>query len=147
MVLLGTGIGGGLLLDGRIYRGANGFGAELGHIVVDYDGLDCQGACPGRGCLEVLASGSAIGREALRAAHDDPDSELGKRLAAGAEITGAIATELAHDGDPAARAALTEVGRRLGAGLVEPGERSQPGGDRDRRRGGGGRGDAGRPRA
>ena len=115
--LLGTGIGGGLLLDGRIYRGANGFGAELGHIVVDYDGPDCQGACPGRGCLEVLASGSAIGREARRAAHDDPDSALGKRLAAGAEITGAIATELAHDGDAAARAALTEVGRRLGAGL------------------------------
>jgi glucokinase len=118
MVLLGTGIGGGLLLDGHIYRGAHGFGAELGHIVLDYDGPDCQGACPGRGCMEVMASGSAIGREALRAAHDDPDSALGRRLAAGAEITGAIATELAHDGDPSARAALAEVGRRLGAGLV-----------------------------
>ncbi len=118
MVLLGTGIGGGLLLDGEIYRGAQGFGAELGHIVVDYDGPDCQGACPGRGCMEVLASGSAIGREAVRAAHADPESALGRRLASGAEITGALATELAHDGDPAARAALAEVGRRLGFGLV-----------------------------
>src|SRR3954469_11676167 len=116
MLGLGTGIGGGLLLNGRLYRGSMGFAGEVGHMVVDYDGPDCQGACPGRGCLEVLASGSAIGREALRAAHDDPGSALGKRLAEGAEITGAIATELAHDGDPAARAALTEVGRRLGAG-------------------------------
>ena len=118
MVLLGTGIGGGLLLDGHIYRGAHGFGAELGHIVVDYDGPDCQGECPGRGCMEVLASGSAIGREAVLAAHADPGSALGKRLASGAEITGAIATELAHDGDPAARAALAAVGGRLGFGLV-----------------------------
>jgi len=118
MVLLGTGIGGGLLFDGRIYRGATGVGAELGHIVVDYDGPDCQGACPGRGCLEVLASGSAIGREAERIAAERPDSALGRRLAAGAEITGAIATELAHEGDAAARDVLAEVGRRLGAGLV-----------------------------
>jgi glucokinase len=118
MVLLGTGIGGGLLFDGRIYRGATGVGAELGHIVVDLHGPDCQGACPGRGCLEVLASGGAIGREAERVAAERPDSELGRRLAAGAEITGAIATELAHEGDEAARDVLAEVGRRLGAGLV-----------------------------
>ena len=89
-----------------------------GHIVVDYDGPDCQGACPGRGCLEVMASGTAIGREAERMAAERPDSALGRRLAAGAEITGAIATELAHEGDDAARDALAEVGRRLGAGLV-----------------------------
>ena len=118
MVLLGTGIGGGLLLDGRIYRGATGLGAELGHMVVDYDGPDCQGACPGRGCLEVLASGTAIGREAERLAAERPESALGRRLAAGAEITGAIATELAHDGDDAARETLANVGRQLGAGLV-----------------------------
>ena len=118
MVLLGTGIGGGLLLNGRIYRGATGVGAELGHIVVDIDGPDCQGACPGRGCLEVLASGRAIGREAERLAAERPDSALGRRLAAGAEITGAIATELAHEGDDAALEALAVVGRHLGAGLV-----------------------------
>ena len=87
-------------------------------MVVDYDGPECQGACPGRGCLEVMASGTAIGREARAAGRPHPDSALGRRLAAGAEITGAIATELAHEGDAAARAALAEVGRRLGAGLV-----------------------------
>ena len=118
MVLLGTGIGGALLLNGRIYRGATGAGAELGHMVVDYDGPECQGACPGRGCLEVMASGTAIGREAERQAGLHPDSVLGRRLAAGAEISGAIATDLAHEGDHAAQAALAEIGRRLGAGLV-----------------------------
>jgi glucokinase len=86
--------------------------------VIDVDGPECQGACPGRGCLEVLASGTAIGREAERLAAEHPDSELGRRLAAGAEITGAIATELAHDGDPAAGEALDVVGRYLGAGIV-----------------------------
>ena len=108
MVLLGTGIGGGLLINGRIYRGATGAGAELGHMVVDYDGPDCQGACPGRGCLEVMASGTAIGREAERLAAERPDSALGRRLGAGAEITGAVATELAHEGDDAAREVLAK---------------------------------------
>jgi glucokinase len=118
LVALGTGIGGGLLLDGRIYRGARGIGAEIGHMVVDLNGPDCQGACPGRGCLEVMASGSAIGREGEAAARSDPSSALGRRLARGGEITGGIVTELAHEGDEAARAVLAEVGRRLGYGLV-----------------------------
>jgi glucokinase len=118
LVALGTGIGSGLLLDGRLYRGARGFGPEIGHMVVDLHGPECQGACPGQGCLEVLASGSRIGRDGVEAARQRPDSALGKRAAAGREITGGIVTELAHDGDPAAREVLVEVGRRLGYGLV-----------------------------
>jgi glucokinase len=118
MVALGTGIGGGLLLGGRIYRGADGFGGELGHVVVDYDGPDCQGACPGRGCLEVLASGTTIGLEGQAVARARPTSELGRRLAAGRDITGPLVTELAHSGDESARAVLDAVGRRLGAGLA-----------------------------
>jgi glucokinase len=118
LVALGTGIGSGLLLDGRIYRGSRGLGAEVGHMVVDLHGPDCQGACPGRGCLEVMASGSAIGREGAAAARRAPASALGRRLAAGREITGGIVTELAHDGDEAARSVLAEIGRRLGYGLA-----------------------------
>jgi glucokinase len=118
LVALGTGIGSGLLLDGRLYRGANGFGAELGHIVVDYEGEDCPGACPGRGCLEVLAAGNRIGRDGAAMAVRRPDSALGRRLTSGREINGAIVTELAHDGDAPARAILAEIGRRLGYGLV-----------------------------
>jgi glucokinase len=118
LVALGTGIGSGLLLDGRIYRGSRGLGAEIGHMVIDLHGPDCQGDCPGRGCLEVMASGSAIGREGKAAGRREPASALGRRLAEGREITGGIVTELAHDGDEAARSVLAEIGRRLGYGLV-----------------------------
>ena len=118
MVALGTGIGGALLLDGRLYRGASGLGGELGHVVLDLHGPECQGDCPGRGCLEVLASGTAIGRVGAEAATGNPESQLERRRASGGEITGALVTELAHDGDEQARAVLTEIGRRLGAGLV-----------------------------
>jgi glucokinase len=118
LVALGTGIGSGLLIDGGIYRGSRGLGAEIGHMVVDLHGPDCQGACPGRGCLEVMASGSAIGREGVAAAQRAPSSALGRRMAAGREISGAIVTELAHDGDEVAQAVLAEIGRRLGYGLT-----------------------------
>jgi len=118
LVALGTGIGSGLLLDGRIYRGARGLGAEIGHMVVDLHGPDCQGECPGRGCLEVMASGSTIGREGRAAAAAHPESALGRRVAAEQEITGGIVTELAHAGDAAAASVLAQIGRRLGYGLV-----------------------------
>jgi glucokinase len=115
MLALGTGIGGGLILGGRLYRGARGFAGELGHMVVDHDGEDCPGDCPGRGCLEVLASGTAIGRAGEVIAAEQPDSALGRRAA---EITGGLVTEMAHDGDEGAREALARVGARLGAGLT-----------------------------
>jgi glucokinase len=118
MVSLGTGIGSGLYLDGRVYRGAVGLGAELGHSVLDIHGGECPSACPGRGCFETLVSGNAIGREGVRVAEERPESALGKRLASGREITGGIVTELAHSGDPAARDVLAEIGTRLGYGLV-----------------------------
>jgi glucokinase len=119
LVALGTGIGSALLLDGRVYRGARGLGAEIGHMVVDLHGPDCQGNCPGRGCLEVMASGSTIGREGRAAAAvAAPGSALGRRLASGQEITGGIVTELAHAGDSASVGVLRQIGRRLGYGLV-----------------------------
>jgi glucokinase len=118
LVALGTGIGSGLLLDGRIYRGATGFGAELGHVVLDLHGPDCPSNCPGRGCLEALVSGNAIGREGARLAREHPETVLGRRLAAGREVTGGLVTELAHDGDETARLALSVVGGRLGAALT-----------------------------
>ena len=118
MLALGTGIGGGILIDGRVYRGAGGTAGELGHLVVDTDGAECPGDCPGRGCLEVAASGSTIGLEGEQAGREEPESALGRRLAAGGEISGQFVTELAHSGDPAAMAVLESVGRRLGAGLT-----------------------------
>src|SRR5689334_14280038 len=118
MLTLGTGIGGGLLLGGEIYRGSVGASAELGHIVVNPDGPECPGDCPGRGCLEAYASGNAIGRAGEEAARQNAESSLGKALAGGREITGGLVTELAHDGDEQALEILAEAGRWLGLGIV-----------------------------
>jgi glucokinase len=118
MLTLGTGIGGGLILDGKPYRGAHGGAAELGHVVVDMDGPPCQGDCPNRGCLEVMASGTAIGREGVAAAQSEPASALAREQREGREITGALVTELAHDGDEAAMGVLELVGERLGVGIT-----------------------------
>jgi glucokinase len=118
MISLGTGIGGGLWLNGEVYRGALGVGAEMGHSVLQLHGPDCPGDCPGIGCFEALVSGNAIGREGRRVAAEREDSALGRRLAADKEIDGGIVTELAHAGDPLAREVLAEIGSRLGFGLV-----------------------------
>jgi glucokinase len=118
MLTIGTGIGGGLVLQGRLYRGWLGAGAELGHTVVDIDGPPCQGNCPNRGCLEAVASGTALEREARAAAHAQPGSQLGRLQDSGRELTGALVTELAHDGDPLARDVLALIGRRLGVGIA-----------------------------
>ena len=112
MLTLGTGIGGGLVLGGRLQRGWIGAGAELGHMVIDMDGPPCQGHCPNRGCLEVMASGSALVREASLRVARRPDTALGHALEEGRELTGPFVTELAHDGDPVARDAIETVGRR-----------------------------------
>jgi glucokinase len=118
MLTLGTGIGGAAMIGGRLYRGATGSAGELGHVVVDMEGPPCQGNCPNRGCLEVMASGTAIGREGAAAAERHPESPLGEARAHSREVTGALVTELAHDGDPVARDVLALVGRRLGVGLA-----------------------------
>ncbi|HWH10923.1 MAG TPA: ROK family protein [Solirubrobacteraceae bacterium] len=118
MLTLGTGIGGGLLVDGRIYRGSRGGAGELGHMVVWADGPACGPGCPSRGCLESVASGTALVREARRLATDRPDSGLGRALDGGTPITGALVTELAEQGDPAALDALDAVGRWLGVGIA-----------------------------
>ena len=102
LLTIGTGIGGGLILRGELYRGAVGAAAELGHVVIDRNGPPCQGNCPNHGCVESLASGTALAREALRMAHQRPHSGLGRAHAQGRELVGPLVTELAHDGDEAA---------------------------------------------
>jgi glucokinase len=118
MLTIGTGIGGGLIVNGEIYRGATGAGAELGHTVIDINGPPCQGNCPGRGCIETMASGTAIGREGQLAAETDPDSVLATMLAQGHRIDGRAVTEAALNGDPTSIAVFDLVGERLGAALV-----------------------------
>ncbi|MGI8430409.1 MAG: ROK family protein [Solirubrobacteraceae bacterium] len=118
ILTIGTGIGGGLILRGELYRGAVGAAAELGHMVIEMDGPPCQGNCPSRGCVETLASGTALAREALRIARERPDSGLGRVLAGGRELTGPLVTELAQAGDPAAIEAIELIGGRLGVAIA-----------------------------
>ncbi|MBS1879617.1 MAG: ROK family protein [Actinobacteria bacterium] len=114
MLTVGTGIGGGLILGGEVYRGATGAGAELGHVVIQADGPPCQGNCPNHGCVESLASGTALGREGRAAAESAPDSALGKLLAAGQEIDGTAVTDAALAGDATSIAVFELIGSRLG---------------------------------
>lgn len=114
MLTVGTGIGGGLILGGEIYRGSTGAGAELGHVVIQADGPPCQGNCPNHGCVESLASGTALGREGRAAAESASDSELGKILAEGGEIDGRAVTEAALAGDEIAIGVFDLIGGRLG---------------------------------
>lgn len=97
MLTVGTGVGGGVIVDGRVFRGGNGTGAELGHMVVQADGPPCQRNCPNRGCLETMASGTAIGRDAGKPAEE--------------------VVRLARSGDAEAIAVLDRAGRYLGVGL------------------------------
>ena len=117
LLTIGTGIGGGLVLGGEVYRGSTGAGAELGHIVIVEDGLPCQGNCPNHGCVETYASGTAIAREGKAAAEREPDSALGAALADG-PIMGKTVTELALSGDPLATEVIAQAGRHLGVALA-----------------------------
>jgi glucokinase len=118
MLTLGTGVGGGLILDGRLYRGLTGAAGELGHITIDVDGPPCQGRCPGRGHLEAFASGTASGVLAREQAERNPEGDLGRAAADGKEVDAQLAVELAAQGPGDARDVLAHVGFHLGVGIT-----------------------------
>jgi glucokinase len=114
---VGTGIGGGIVIDGRLIRGAHGLAGEIGHIIVEPGGPVC--GCGNRGCWEQVAGGHALARAGARAILDDPDSEIAK-LAQGdpARATGELVARAAAAGDEAAVAIVAGVGHRLGEGIA-----------------------------
>jgi glucokinase len=114
-ITLGTGVGGGIITHGVLLRGALGAGGELGHVTIDATGPRC--GCGNHGCLEALASGTAIRRRAREVANDRPGSALG-RLAVEREVLGEDVTRLAQEGDEASILVLEETGRWLGIGLA-----------------------------
>jgi glucokinase len=114
-VTLGTGVGGGVITHGVLLRGAQGAGGELGHVTIHATGPRC--ACGNRGCLEALASGTAIARRAREVASEHPGSALG-RLAVERRVLGEDVTRLAREGDEIALSVLEEAGRWLGIGLA-----------------------------
>ncbi len=118
-VTLGTGIGGGLIIDGSVYRGAYGVGAEYGHMSVVPDGRRC--ACGNRGCWEMYASGRALARDARELADVSPVAAHRLLELAGGHfdgLSGPIVTQAAREGDPAAVEIYTSMGQWLGRGLA-----------------------------
>jgi glucokinase len=118
MLTLGTGVGGGAIIDGAIFRGTHGLGAELGHFSVDADGPNCPGNCPNRGCLEALCSGQALERDATELGKDHPDTPLGRVYAEHGRVTGRQAVAAAQEGDPDARSLFERFAMWLGVGIA-----------------------------
>jgi glucokinase len=117
LVTVGTGIGGGIVAGRRLFRGAHGFAAEIGHIVVEPNGPLC--GCGNRGCFEQVASGQAIGRLGREAAAEHPMSLIAELVGRDpAKVSGETVTKAARQGDDVAVRILVQVGRRLGEGIA-----------------------------
>lgn len=115
-VFVGTGIGSGIIIDGHLYEGANGFAGEVGHTTIAWDGPPCPGGNPG--CWESFASGTAMARRA-REALERGEASLIRDLVGGdlAQVRVETIAEADEQGDPLARRILEETGEYLGAGL------------------------------
>jgi glucokinase len=116
---LGTGIGGALVMDGRVFRGANGMAGEFGHMQVVEDGHRCP--CGNRGCWEQYASGNALEREARELVlNHSPMAHRLSEICQGdpTTLTGPQITEAAREGDPISIELLADVGRWLGVGVA-----------------------------
>jgi glucokinase len=116
LVGVGTGIGGGIVSGGRLFHGAHGFAAEIGHIVMDPAGPFC--GCGNRGCWEQLASGQAVTRAGRAAVREGADTVLVELTGGDPDrITGPMVTQAARDADAVSVAILAEVGHWLGVGI------------------------------
>jgi glucokinase len=120
MLTIGTGVGGGIVIGGRPYRGATGAAGELGHTLIGiaHDIPMAEKTFPKAGSLEALAAGSELDRLAVDAARANPTSALGHTLAQHGVVTGTDVVRAAHAGDAAARAALHTLARRVGIGVA-----------------------------
>lgn len=128
LITIGTGVGGGIVLDGQLMRGAFGIAGELGHLRVIPGGVLC--GCGNRGCWEQYASGNALVREArsMILAQSPVTQDLAARVEAEpGGLTGPLITEAAKAGDPTARELLAEVGHWLGVGLANIAAALDPG--------------------
>jgi glucokinase len=119
-ITLGTGIGGGLVVSGTLFRGAHGVAGEWGHMCVVSGGRRC--ACGNRGCWEMYASGTALARDARELAEVSPVAAHRMLELAGGEpgrLTGHHVTVAAREGDPSAVEIFTTMGRWLGLGIAD----------------------------
>jgi glucokinase len=116
MFTLGTGVGGGFIVDGKIWRGARGTAGEIGHTIVMVDGPLCS--CGNRGCLETFASATAIVKEYRRVRRSKGRGRVAPGTGARGKVTARQVTDLARRGDRAATAAMKYAARGLGVGIA-----------------------------
>lgn len=117
LLTLGTGIGGGIILDGKLYLGSSGGAAEIGHMVVQADGPRCS--CGNRGCLEALASGSAVAKEAIsRLIRGQPSSLIGMVGGKLEDVTAETVATAAKNGDELAGEVIAKAAYYLGIGIA-----------------------------
>lgn len=117
MITLGTGVGGGLVLQGRIWHGMTGMAGELGHLNIEPDGAPC--GCGGKGCLEQYASATAVKRMAIEAIATGRAPELARAMTEDPEFSSKVVYQMAVQGDTAAKEIFTRVGRALGTALAD----------------------------
>jgi len=117
MLTLGTGVGGGIVLNGKVWHGMNGMAGELGHITVEPDGPPC--GCGNRGCLEQLASATAVKRMAVEAVANGKAPGLGRALKEDPEFSAKVVYQMAVQGDPPAQQIFARVGRSLGVVIAD----------------------------
>lgn len=116
VLTVGTGIGAGLVLDGKLYRGATGIGGEFGHMIVNPHGATC--GCGTTGCLEAMASGITLGRIARQAAARDATGLMAELAGGPDKVDGKIVFAAAQAGDQVARSLFDEIGYWLGIGIA-----------------------------
>ena len=124
-VTLGTGVGGGIIIDGKIYQGCNYAGAELGHVVIEMNGEPCT--CGRRGCWEAYSSATALVRQTKAAMEQHPDSLMWK-LAGGSldRVNGLTAFDGMRKGDAAATAVVNKYIEYLACGITNVVNTFQP---------------------
>lgn len=114
-MMIGNGIGGAIILDGRLWTGASGFAGEVGHITIDTEGLEC--VCGNTGCLETVASAPSIVRRARERLYRDNTSSL-SRLALNKSFTAEDVAHQANEGDDFALMMIERTGKYIGTGVA-----------------------------
>jgi len=117
MLTLGTGVGGGIILNGKIWHGMNGMAGEIGHVAVWPEGMLCN--CGNRGCLELFASATGIARMAREAAAEGRSPKVRELVDHHQPVTARHVAEFAEAGDPGSLGVYDTVGRALGLALAD----------------------------
>lgn len=115
-ITLGTGVGGGIIIDGKIFSGSNSVAGELGHMVISMNGEKC--GCGRKGCWEAYASATAIIRETKRAIEKNPDSLLARIAKEEGEVNGKTVFDAAQSGDEVAKEVVDNYIQAISEGLV-----------------------------